>query len=242
VPGNVSGFTSSQPSGQSSIRHGDDLIRSDKSILGFSLDYEHFFDPVTSASSLSGGVHRPGSARVFTGTRASLATPASADSAGRLFVATDLGSLSFFAASSHSTLVWGSQPPGAQAYSAQTTASNGADLGIMMGVENHDFGGFYSVGSNGFTVPAGLGGVYLLTAAARFPSLHTGTRRTLYITKGADKRAESSVGTHNGAGDISLSVTHIDNAAAGAVYQVWCHQDSGGNLSVNSVYFSISKL
>ena len=124
----TSAFSASQPSGSSSIRQGDDLIRSDKSILEAVLNDEHYFTPQTSASSASGGIHRMGSARVFAGGRSLITTPASADSAGRLYYSTDLGSLHYFAASSHTTISHGARPLGLiVALNNDVASSNGSE-------------------------------------------------------------------------------------------------------------------
>lgn len=239
---NVSGWTSSQPSGESSIRLGDDLIRSDKSILSAALNSEHYFDPVTSASSNSGGLHRPGSARLWSAQRASLTTPSSNDSSGQMWYATDMLAFGVFTASSIETFSHGSNPPGARLYSATTTASSGATLPIMMATENYDIGGYTSANTNVFTVPAGLGGRYLLTLNASFPSLHTGTRRAIAITRGAETIAVASVGTGNMTQNISLSCSALDACVPTQTYSAFCWQDSGGNLSVDSVYFAIQKI
>lgn len=239
---NVSGWTSSQPSGASSIRLGDDLFRSDKSILSAALNEEHYYDPVTSASSLSGGQHRKGSARVFTSARASIATPASNDSDGRLVYNTDHAALLVLTANSMVTVAHGSQPPGARGYSATTAATSGATQPLVLATEQYDFGGFFSAASHGFLVPSGAGGNYILTANARFPSLHTGTRRSLSILRGAEVIGLASCGTGETDGDLSLSVTVLDNCAAAQNYFVQVFQDSGGALSINSAYFAIQKI
>jgi hypothetical protein len=63
------------PSGDSLISLGDDLLRSDKSILEETLNTEHYFT-ATSASSRSAGEHKTGSARVGIGTASALSNPA----------------------------------------------------------------------------------------------------------------------------------------------------------------------
>jgi hypothetical protein len=65
----------SVPSGDSLISLGDDLLRSDKSILEETLNTEHYFT-AASASSRSAGEHKAGSARVGIGTASALSNPA----------------------------------------------------------------------------------------------------------------------------------------------------------------------
>lgn len=157
-------------------------------------------------------------------------------------MATDMLAMGVFTASSIETMSHGSNPPGARLYSAQTTASSGATLPLIMGTESYDIGGFTSAGTNVFTVPTGLGGRYLLTLNASFPSLHTGTRRAISITKGAEVIAVQSVGTGNMTQNISLSISALDQCNQAQTYSAFCWQDSGGNLSVDSVYFAIQKI
>lgn len=242
---NTSGFSNAQPSGLSSIRLGDDLIRADKVVLEAVLNDEHYFTPQTSASSLSGGVHKAGSARIFSGLRASLSTPASADSSGRLYYATDTESLHFYGASSTSTINWGRAVPGAIGVSATTNVASGTSVPAVLSAELYDVGGFFTAGGSRMTVPSGFSGLYLLTGHAQFPSLHTGTRRSIALVAGGltvPVHATNSIGTHNGAGDISLSVSHVRQLADGDSVSLLVYQDSGGNISATTVQLSVSRL
>lgn len=82
------------PSGTSLQRDFDDLYRADKIILGDALNTEHFYE---SASSLSAGQHKLGSARVHVGLASAVST--TADS-GRLMFATDQGDLYYLSSTS----------------------------------------------------------------------------------------------------------------------------------------------
>ena len=240
----TSGYSKNQPSGSSSIRDGDDMLRSDKSILEAALNDEHYFTPQTSASSASGGIHRKGSARVFTGTRASLATPSSADSDGRLYYATDTESLHIIQTSSHSTIYGGSQPFGARAYSA-TTSHSGSEttLAVIMATEDFDVGGFFSAGSHAMTVPSGASGRYLVIAQINFPSPHTGTARRIALTRAGTTNTliTASALTSTATAPITVNLSYIANAVGGDTFGLRAWQDSGGALSLDSVFLMVQK-
>lgn len=241
---NLSSWSTAWPSGSSSIRLGDDEIRNSKSLLELAVNDEHYFT-VASASSLSGGIHKQGSARIFgIATRASLATPSSTDSNTRLAYAADMQSLHFIGTSSNSTMVWGADPPGAQAYSASTTLASGATTVVILTSEVFDVGGYYTAGGSRLTIPSGFSGRHLILGSARFPSLHTGTRRALAIVDpGSGNVYEmASVGTNNSAGDIAINVQFLVRPAEGASFQLAAFQDTGGNLSLGSVFFTIQKI
>lgn len=90
---NASAWNSNLPSGTSRIRDSDDQIRSDKSILAATLETEHYF----SSSSLSAGIHKPGSARVHVGTLSQVSTVADS---GRLMFTTDRPALHYLSSAS----------------------------------------------------------------------------------------------------------------------------------------------
>lgn len=237
----TSAWSKDQPSGSSSIRDGDDTIRSDKSVLQATLDQEHYFTPQTSASSASGGIHRPGSGRVFFGTRASLATPSSADSAGRLFFATDTASLHYLAASSHSTIAGGSEPVGAKGRVPNTNvASGGGGTAIAFSTEDYDVGGMFTAG--GSIITSTESGRYLVTGWLSYVnSVHSGTIREMWVTAGGDIVAKASSGTQSGSTrPICLNVATVVTAASGAAFQLLTYQDSGVQLGASDMSGSLA--
>lgn len=104
------------PSGASLGRDIDNTMRSDKSILEAALNDEHYFE---SASSLSAGEHRRGSARVYVGTASQVST---VGDDGRLMFATDENAL--YVLSSTSTVKIQSVPD--KVYAIYTTAAGGS--------------------------------------------------------------------------------------------------------------------
>lgn len=234
-------WNSSNPSGTSSIRDGDNEIRSSKAKIQSVIADEHYFDG-TSASSASGGVHKPGSARIFmSATRASIATPASTDSVGRVAFAADLGSLHVAGASSNTTVVWGADPPGAQWYSMVTTLGSGSTSAPILTTEAYDIGGYGAAAQASVaTVPSGFSGRHMIVANLQTGSVVTGTLRAA-IRKGAnDIIGMSSVGSTNA--PAGLSVTAIDRGIDGDAYTLLLFQNSGGLLSINSIYFAVQRL
>jgi hypothetical protein len=238
---NTGSFSSVVPSGTSSIRQGDDDIRSFKSTFQNVVGDEHYCDQ-TSASSASGGIHKPGSARAFFGTRASLATPASADSAGRLYFSTDLGSLHYLAASSHSTLVGGSRPMGSTRTQPDAiVVGSGTTTAIGFVASEYDVGGYFASSATTATIPLGQAGHHIFTASVQFPSTTTTSVRRLAIRRATIVIAESSsYGTHIGG---SLSVTAFDQSSAGSQYDVVVFHNTGVNETMPAVgRFSVQKV
>lgn len=241
----TSAWSKNQPSGSSSIRDGDDMIRSDKSVLEAALNDEHYFTPQTSASSVSGGLHRQGSARAFMVARASVTTPSSADSAGKLIVCTDTGALLIANSSSVSTLAGGSQPAGAVVTGTLTAvASNiGGSSVLTFPTSQYDVGGFFAASGGTFTIPAGLGGQYIVTATVIIPSVTTASTRNLAIRRdGALIAAQSSMGTNVNAISEYLTVTAIDSASSGSKYDVVFFHNAGVTLTAQSGRFAIQKV
>lgn len=164
---NTSGYTTTAPASGDLISAGDDEIRSSKSYIRAVLDDEHYFT-TASASSLSGGVHKRGSARIFSGARASLTTPSSADSHGRLYYAEDTGGLHFIATSSMSTILSPHKPVSCVATATGALLGAGLDwvgvaVGDTTGVGGHPAAWFGTGGSSVGTVPSGVSGRFHLS-------------------------------------------------------------------------------
>jgi hypothetical protein len=161
-----SGWTLTNPENSDLASAGASEIRSAKSSIASVINDEHYFN-LDSASSLSGGVHRAGSARVFAGTRAALAVPSSADSSNRLYYATDTDRLHFLGASSNTTIGNSSQPIGflmtTDSLLSQPSGDTRRDPMPLASapLDSHDF-----VGASQYTamIPAGLGGFYMVGA------------------------------------------------------------------------------
>lgn len=154
---NTSSFSKSKPIAASdAVSDFPALHQSDKSVLQASLNDEHYFAPQDSSSSASGGVHRMGSARVFSGLRAALAVPSSADSAGRMFYATDTDTLHYIGASSATTVGLHSEPYGVIMRNIADLSTSGAVVNrhpAQITQEIKDIGGWHAGSDYTCTVP-----------------------------------------------------------------------------------------
>lgn len=243
---NNSSWSVNIPSGTSSIRHGDDQIRSDKSIIQALIDSEHYFT-LDSASSASGGVHRLGSARIFFGARTALAAPNSADSSGRLYYAADHDALLFLNTSSISTIVYGKGPVGSR-YSRVWGIASGSYSAVTFAGIDYDVGSLASSNTGAFTTHSASSGRYMLTANIQFTeSVRSGTQRAVRIRKNGTAilgGQSSSTGTSAG-NPIELSVAVVDTSTASTdYYECLLFHDAGVSLTSLQVtgYFTIDKL
>lgn len=193
---NISAFSKSIPSGTSRIRDGDDIIRSDKSILQAALNEEHYFDPQNSASSASGGIHRKGSARIYTGTRSQV-SGGSADADGRLMWATDTESLHLLTSSSASTAHWGKFPPGIviRPTGVQTESANSALFFNGSATYQSPGNSFYTSGGNTsvFTIPSNHSGLYEINAHFTWTDQTPGVLLGLILVNGVEHLRISNI-------------------------------------------------
>lgn len=236
-------WNSTIPSGTSSIRQGDDEIRSIRSVAQAVIADEHYFDQ-GSASSISGGVHRLGSARVFmNATRASLVTSASADSNGRLAYCADTESLHVIGASSTTTVSYGNTPYGGRWKSASSShPTSGATSNLAFVTEEYDVGAFASVGSLEAVVPSGLTGRYIVTTTIQLSSAVTGVAR-LAIQQGSNNTTLASSSVGSTVGPASISCTAIVNTAVdGQTFTPVLFQSTGGSLVFTQFYFAVQRL
>lgn len=93
-----SGWTLGLPSGQSKVSNTDEEFRSIKSYVEKWVEQEHY---ATGGSATSAGVHRVGSARIYSGPTSQLSNP-TGDGGNRLFFTTDTERLYVAQASSSS--------------------------------------------------------------------------------------------------------------------------------------------
>lgn len=137
---------------------------------------------------------------------------------------------------------------GARVYqTAITSMTNSAYTTYLFDTESFDTDGFHSVSSNTgrFTIPAGLGGRYLVMGVASFAPTAAGTRGGKILIDGATT-AESTIleATVNGTYAPRLPITAIVTLNAGQYVELQGYQDSGGaiNSSAGNTTFSIVKL
>jgi hypothetical protein len=102
-------------------------------------------------------------------------------------------------------------------------------------VETVDTHGFIAVPGSAITIPAGHGGVYSISAFARFAANVTGLRNLFIEIDGvqvAEHRLEAnSISAQQTSMPVSLAAKRL---AAGAVIKVGVYQNSGGSLNIES--------
>lgn len=115
---------------------------------------------------------------------------------------------------------------GAQALSTGTAED------ISWTSEDLDQGGMYAGSGTDIVVPAGLGGLYLITAATLFVASASGTYRGLNIEVGG----AAQVSQRNGLTDASIStrmtVSFMGVLSVSDIITVSAVQDTGGNLNI----------
>jgi hypothetical protein len=108
--------------------------------------------------------------------------------------------------------------------------------------EHYDNGGYHSLVTNPerITIPAGLGGTYLVTASCWFAQNANGFR-LFQVTKNADAvnvdpvvYEDRSPYTPVGIGSVIAMSAGLWPLAAGDYVQLWAHQNSGGNLDLTA--------
>lgn len=131
---------------------------------------------------------------------------------------------------------------GASAFNNGTqSVPNNTDTALTLDSEDFDTDGFHSTGSNTsrMTIPAGLGGKYLLTGRTRFAANATGFRQLYFYKNGAttlaDTLAPITTGTNHDA-----EVTFIVSLAAGDYVELYAVQNSGGSLNVGNASSYVS--
>jgi hypothetical protein len=146
-------------------------------------------------------------------------------------------------------LKWAASPNfvGASVYaSALQAISNATGTDITFNTESIDTDSFHSTVTNTtrFTIPAGLGGKYLVSGSVRFNPNATGRRLV-----GIEKNGGTGVtyeGTPGASSFITLPVQGIFTLAAADYVELNVYQDSGGTLNTlggsDNTYFEIEYL
>jgi hypothetical protein len=123
---------------------------------------------------------------------------------------------------------------GARAYNSTTqSVTSGTAPVLTMDSEEFDTEGFHDLATNTsrHTVPAGMGGKYIVSGGTFFASSGAGTYRIIAIFKNG-----AAVAPHMRRGvaptDPSLALSVILDLAAGDYVELVCYQDSGGALNV----------
>jgi hypothetical protein len=141
---------------------------------------------------------------------------------------------------------------GARAYnSAVQSITDNTSTALTFDSEEFDSDTFHSTSSNTsrMTIPAGLGGKYILTASAYFSGFDAdGTRLMFFKKNGSELRGESRIGPASNSGQTPNPTVVVD-LNAGDYVEVWVYQNSGAAMDVGhgssttaQATFSIVKL
>lgn len=131
----------------------------------------------------------------------------------------------------HGAIAWLLDPPRFRVTkNATQSVGNSSLVQVTYPVEEYDVGGCFA--SNQFTVPAGCGGLWLLTASLAWPSNATGLRYLHFRVGASDTRYGESVLTPiSGSYTVQQIIVEMELAAAQYV-RVYAFQTSGGSLTI----------
>lgn len=128
---------------------------------------------------------------------------------------------------------------GARAYQAGSAQSiaNATLTAVTFDSERFDTDGFHSTSSNTsrFTVPAGMGGKYLLGGVVEFAANATGARSIALRLNGSTYIAFETIQAATAGGqETRLSVETVYDLLAGEYVEVYVSQVSGGSLTIGN--------
>jgi len=113
--------------------------------------------------------------------------------------------------------------------------SNATDTAVTFNAEGFDTDAFHSTSTNTsrVTIPAGMGGYYLVTCGSLWASNATGRRQTFVLKNGAnDVVAKAGTIAGSSAGIIGSYGSAVVNLTAGDYIELFVQQSSGGSLDV----------
>lgn len=125
---------------------------------------------------------------------------------------------------------------GCRAYNqtAVQAVANSTGVIVTYPTEEFDTDGFHStsVNTGRMTVPAGLGGKYLVAAIVRWPGTGGGTQRNFTITKNGNIVPGGMAFVAPPANPVTTSASIVLDLLAGDYIEVVAFQDSGGSLNI----------
>ncbi len=169
-------WNKNMPSGSSLRSQGDDLMRQHWASLQSAIEDEHYFtDSPTTA-----GIHKQGSARIYTGTASQVSSPSDVTNAeGRLMFATDTGDLHLLGGSANTVVSSNSYIYTRRPFVGVLVGPT-SDLGVpsqaapfskvSFDTERYNVSSVATSGLTMVTIPAGEAGVYQMETALRIAS------------------------------------------------------------------------
>lgn len=230
------------PSGSSLRAQGDDLMREHWASLQSTWLEEHYF----SDSSSSAGIHKPGSARIYTGTASQVSAPGATDDEGRLMYVPATNQIHVLGESA-TTAVTRRPFVGAGVFvsvgSIGFTSATASP--VTFNAERFNVGSVATGGPSGSTwlkVPTGEAGVYQVNGTLSISADSTlGAGNEAYL----EMRVENvlRVFDQQSTGTVrTWVVSSMETLSAGSHVVFRFYQDSGSRWSVGAADFSIGKL
>jgi hypothetical protein len=132
-------------------------------------------------------------------------------------------------------------------FTGNQSISNATSTKLTFGSEDYDTDSFHSTVTNTsrITIPAGMGGYYLIYGMNSWDSNSTTGRRIIYIFKNNAEiiGAEVGVTAASPATYPAVQITTVLNLSAGDYVELEVYQSSGGSLNATAFnQFGVSKL
>ena len=118
--------------------------------------------------------------------------------------------------------------------SAAQSINNNTFTAVLWTSDTYDTDSIHDTSSNTdrFTVPAGKGGKWAISASVLFAGSATGERRIAIYKNGSAANTDQRI-NGQGTGGLTASVNSVFNLIAGDYLSVYVYQDSGGNLNID---------
>jgi hypothetical protein len=119
----------------------------------------------------------------------------------------------------------------------QAVTPSGTSVALALDSERFDTSGFHSttVNNSRLTVPAGLGGRYLLGTSVQFEANATGLRQTSLRVNGSTGLAVNNCPNVGAVLGTRLASATLYNLAAGDFLEAFAMQESGGSLNAQAI-------
>lgn len=118
--------------------------------------------------------------------------------------------------------------------SAAQSISNNTFTAVLWTADTYDTDSIHDTSSNTdrFTIPAGKGGKWAISASVLFAGSSSGERRIAIYKNGASATTDQRI-NGQGTGGLTASVNSVFNLVATDYLSVYVYQDSGGSLNID---------
>jgi len=128
---------------------------------------------------------------------------------------------------------------------ATQSLSSGVDTAIAFNATDaYDTDAFHNPASNNtrLTIPANMGGLYLVVAAARYDTSSAGARRLYLLVNGTTLDIGTSLAAVSSSIQMHIQATGLLVLAAADYIEVMAYQSSGGALAINLASVEMVKI